>query len=242
MAMTRALLLLEHLFMVWMLYDCFRRRPGGYWVWIIFVPFGEWFYFFHFKIHDPEMQWLKELFRFRRPDSLDKLRYLHDQTPSLTNRLRLAQGLHDTGEFDDSARMFEELLREDDQNLEALYGLARCQVGLSELEAAVASFERVIEVDRSFSDYEPWLDLARTLWRLDRKREAIDRLDLLVDTSPRLAHSVTLAQFQKEADEKESARGTLETALHHFRHTPPYHRKRNRMWAFRARRLLKSLG
>lgn len=240
--MPRVLLLLEHVFMAWMLVDCIRRRPGGYWFWIIFIPFGEWFYFFQVKIHDPDMRWLKELFRYRKPDSLETLRYRHDQTPSLTNRLRLAQALHDAGELRESAELFESLVAEDDQNLEARYGLGRCQMASSNPEAAVASFESLIETESSFAEYEPWLDLAKTLWLLDRRPEALERLRKLVEISPRLAHSVTLAQFQKEADEKDGARSTLETALHHFEHTPRYHKKRNRLWAFKARRLLKSLG
>ncbi len=240
--MPRVLLLLEHVFMAWMLYDCIRRRPGGYWFWIIFIPFGEWFYFFNVKIHDPDMRWLKELFRYRKPESLDALRYRHDETPSLTNRLRLAQALHDAGEYQEAAGMFESLYVEDNQNLEGLYGLARCQAALGDHETAAVTFERVIEADSSFAEYEPWLDLAKSLWQLDRMPEAIERLEQLVEISPRLAHSVTLAQFQKEANEKEGARGTLEAALHHFQHTPRYHRKRNRLWAFKAKRLLKSLG
>ena len=56
--MTRVLFILQHAFMAWMLIDAIRRRADGYWYLIIFIPFGEWFYFFRVKIHDPEMQWL----------------------------------------------------------------------------------------------------------------------------------------------------------------------------------------
>ena len=45
-------LVLETAFMIWMLVDAINRRAEYYWYIIIFVPFGEWVYFFTVKIHD----------------------------------------------------------------------------------------------------------------------------------------------------------------------------------------------
>jgi hypothetical protein len=238
----RLLFLLQHAFMGWMLWDCYQRRAGNGWYWIIFIPFGEWFYFFKVKIHDPDMMWLKQLFHREKAPKLEHLRYMQEETPSLTNRLRYGQALHDEGEFEDASGVFQELAADDGENLEARYGLARCQMALGQHDEAVESFESIIEAEPSFSQYEPWLDLAKVLWQSGRQDESVACLEDLVAASPRLAHSVTLAQFQKDTEQRDGARSTLREALHHFDHAPKYFRKRNRMWAFRAKRMLKSLG
>ena len=75
-----------------MLVDAIQRRREGYWYLIIMMPFGELFYFFMVKIHDPEMRRIKQLlsFSWRRRPSLDTLRYAFRQTPCLANMVLAA--------------------------------------------------------------------------------------------------------------------------------------------------------
>lgn len=240
--MPRALLILQHVFMAWMLVDAIRRGAPARWFWIIFIPFGEWFYFFMVKIHDPEMTWLKNLFRYEKPATLESLRYRYEQTPSLANRLRLAQALHDAGAYDEGAELFAAVLERQPETREALLGLALCRAGQGDDEAAVALLERLIEVDRAFGEYQPWLYLTEALWRLGRRDEALALLERLVATSPRLGHSVALAQLQVQADQPEAARETLWQALEHHDHAPRFAQRNNRGWARQAKRLLKQLG
>ena len=78
---------LQTAFMIWMLVDAVKRRVEFYWYIIIFFPFGEWVYFFAVKIHD-----FRQV-RFRlaeRAPSLRKLRFEAKQTPSINNKLALA--------------------------------------------------------------------------------------------------------------------------------------------------------
>ncbi len=240
--MPRALLLLQHVFMAWMLIDAIRRGAERRWFWIIFIPFGEWYYFFMVKIHAPEMAWLKNLFHYEKPVSLDSLRYRCEQTPSLANRLRLAQALHDGGSYDEGAELFSDVLNRQPETREALLGLALCRAGQGDDDGAVEHLERLVELDRAYDEYQPWLHLTEAFWRLDRRDDALQLLERLVATSPRLGHSVALAQFQIEAGKPEPARATLWQALEHHSHAPRFARRNNRAWARRAKKMLKGLG
>ena len=240
--MPRALFILQHAFMAWMLIDAYRRGAERRWFWIIFIPFGEWYYFFMVKIHAPEMAWLKQLFQYRKPLTLDSLRYSYEQTPSLANRLRLAQALHDESEYEEGARLFSEVMAKWPDNREALLGLALCHAGRDDDDATVQHLERLIELDRAYDDYQPWLHLTEALWRLDRRDDALRLLERLVATSPRLGHSIALAQLQIEAGLQETARATLWRALEQYRHAPRFDQRNNRTWARRAKKMLKTLG
>ncbi len=240
--MPRALLLLQHAFMAWMLIDAIRRRADRYWYWIILIPFGEWYYFFKVKIHDPDMAWLKNLFRYEKPPTLESLRYRYEQTPSLANRVRLAQALHDEGAYAESAELFAEVLARHPDNREALLGLALCRAGRGDDEGAVGLLDKLIGLDRAYGEYQPWLHMTEALWRLGRRDEALELLERLVRTSPRLGHSVALARFQVEAVQPELARRTLWQALEHHSHAPKFVQRNNRAWARQAKKMLKALG
>jgi hypothetical protein len=240
--MTRVLLLLQHAFMAWMLIDAIRRRADGYWYLIIFIPFGEWFYFFRVKIHDPEMQWLRNLLHREKIPSLEKVRYQFEQTPSLTNRLRLGQALHDAEKYQEGADLFSKVLETQPKERDALFGLGLCKIGLNELEEAVGIFEQLIESDRTFNDYEPWILLSQSLWGLGRQQEALELLDRLVKTSPRTRHAVTHAHFQLEAGHPDKAHAILRQALEHYEHAPKFVKRNDRPWARQAKKMIKAVG
>ncbi len=98
------LYLLQPAFTIWMLVDALRRRPILYWYVIIFLPFGPFVYFFAFKIHDYDLGWLGRIVRPAPPaPSLAELRERVRQSPSLANRMRLANALHDAGDYAEAA-------------------------------------------------------------------------------------------------------------------------------------------
>jgi hypothetical protein len=90
--------LLQTAFMVWMLVDAYRRGADWFWMLLIFfVPFfGAWAYFFLVKVQAGDLHRLG-LGRvgavFHRGPSLAQLRYLAEQTPTLTNHVNLADKL-----------------------------------------------------------------------------------------------------------------------------------------------------
>ena len=154
--MIRLLLLLSQVFMLWMLWDAFQRRCERYWYLIILLPLGEWFYFFMVKFHDPEFSRAKSVVTaaFKKPVTVESLRYRAQETPSLANRLLYAQGLHDQGDYSQAGGLFSEILHRDPKQKEALLGLGLCLQGNGDLAGAIEQFGVLIDLDHASFDYE----------------------------------------------------------------------------------------
>ncbi len=58
------LLYLSYAFSIWMMVDAYKRGASHFWYLIIFIPFGEWVYFFLVKAQDFKFSKL-----FSRPGS-----------------------------------------------------------------------------------------------------------------------------------------------------------------------------
>ena len=121
-------ILLQTAFSIWMLVDAIRRRAPEYWWLIILVPFGEWAYFFAIKL--PDTRFAANLKRqlYTKRVSLPSLRLAFEETPSHENRVRLAQSLHDHGEYAEAAEHFEQVLRGNEDDKESLQGYALCSL------------------------------------------------------------------------------------------------------------------
>ena len=224
-----------------MLVDAIRREAPFYWfLIIIFLPFGAWIYFFMVKIPDFDTRPVQSAFTARKP-SIKQLRYNYDRNQSISNKILLARALCESGEFDEAGRLFEEVRSFDRENREALHGLGRCNVGKKNYDKAAEYLRKVIEMEKSFEDYEPWFDLATSLWESGKAGETVSLLRELVASSPRIRHETTLAEYLIKTGEKEEARGLLTGIVEDYRNEPAYVRKANRKCISRAKRLLREI-
>jgi hypothetical protein len=237
------LYLLQAAFTIWMLVDAVKRRPIVYWYVIIFLPFGPFVYFFAFKIHDREFDWLRNLFRGApRAPSLADLRERAKESPSVENRMRLANALHDAGEYAEAAEVFEAILGSRGDEPDALYGLGRCRMELGEPEAAVELLTRLVEKNRAYRDYAACLELAEALTRAGHDDEAIDLLQGLLRSSPRPRHAVALARRLVVMARIEEAQRILREALADHERNHAANQRRDRDDAREAAELLKSIS
>jgi len=243
--MPRLLLLAQSAFSVWMLVDAIGR-PGipRYWYWVVLMPFGEWFYFFKYKIHDPDFAWLKAPFGswLDRPLSINELRHNAEQSPSLVNKVSLAQALHDADEYEEASKLFESALEIDSNASDALYGLGVSRIGLDDEEGAVEPLRRLVDIDPRHHDYDGWAQLAHALWKLERRPETIGVLSRLVKTSPRLPHRIAYAYYLGLAEHRDEAQAQLATALQEFEYAPKYMKRRQRALAKKAKEMLRQLS
>jgi hypothetical protein len=228
-----------------MLVDAYGRpRVPRFWYFIILLPFGEWFYFFKYKIHDPDFAWLKAPFKslFEKPVSIEELRFNLGETPSFDNKVALAQALHDNDEYEESAALFEDALRANDTSSEALYGLAMSRIGLKAFEQAIDPLNKLIELEASYQDYDGWAKLVHSLWWVDRKEEALDSLAELVKRSPRLPHRMLYAYYLAEQQHRDAAQEQLIAGIRDFEYAPSYLKRRNRALVKQAKEMLQRLS
>lgn len=237
------LYLLQSVFTIWMLVDAVKRRPIIYWYVIIFLPFGPFVYFFAFKIHDREFDWLRNLFRVApRGPSLTDLRERAKESPSVENRMRLGNALHDAGHYAEAAEVFEGILGTHADEADALYGLGRCKMELGEPQAAVELLTRLVERNRAYRDYTACLELAEALTRTGDDDEAIELLQGLLRASPRPRHAVALARRLVVVGRIEEAQQILRESLADHERSHAANQRRDRQDAGEAAELLKSIS
>lgn len=237
------LYLLQSAFTIWMLVDAVQRRPIIYWYVILFLPFGPLVYFLAFKIHDYDLEWLRRIVRSSPPaPSIAELRESYRQSPSVANRLRLANALHDAREYVESAEIFAAILESRADEPDALYGLARCRMELGEPEAAVELFSKLVVRNRAYRDYAACLELAEALSKAGHDDEAIDLLEGVVRVSPRPQHRVALARHLIAAARIEQAQQVLREAIFDHERAAPAIARRDRDAARAAAALLKSIS
>ena len=159
---TRLLGPLYGIFHLWMLYDCRRRRAAWYWYPIILLPGGELVYFLKVKLPDLEFQgWSKWWARVGDERSgVQELRARLADSPSVMNKLALAQGLYDDDAFAEAAELFEQVLDHDAQSRDALYGLGLCHFQVKDFAGAIDPLTQLVEQHSAHADYEGWAKLA----------------------------------------------------------------------------------
>lgn len=235
------LFLLQTAFTIWMLVDAVRRGSPFYWYIIIMFPFGEWVYFFAVKIHDPQFKkFTSNLFTKRA--GLKQLRYNAQMTPSVQNKLLLAQALHDHRDYSEAITLFEEILQRDKAYKEALYGLAQCRIQRGEKDLAIKAFGRLADLDITFADYSASIELATLLWRSGEKQASMELLEKIVTKSMRMSHMIDLAKCYSLLDRKEDARDLLQQALEDYENSPTYVKRNDQKFVKVAKSLLSKLG
>lgn len=241
--MPRVLFILQTAFSLWMLVDAIRRRSEYYWWIIIMVPFGEWIYFFQVKIHDPELRWLKNILSapFQKKVTVKELRYRLRETPCFSNKLKLAQALHDEGEFVEAEEHFAKSLEMNSESTEARYGLASSRLGLGRYAEAEPDLRLIIEQNPSYDNYCAWSRLAEAVWHQGREPEAVGVLEELVGVSPRMSHRLLSARYFERTGQIEKAQTQVATALEDYEHAPPYQRRNDRGWARLAKKMAREL-
>jgi len=236
------LYLLQAAFTIWMLVDAIERRPPYYWYIIVFLPFGPFVYFFAIKIHDFDLGWLRRTIKPERKASIEELLDRLRRSPSFNNRMAYAVALYEAGRWAEAAKSFEIILETRGDEPDALYGLAHCRIELGDLEDALEPLSKVVAKNRGYRDFAACLDLAELHQKLGHDDDALDLLEGLVKTSPRVHHSLALARHLVGAGRVEEAQTALREGISDYESSPPFVRKRDRDAAREATVYLQSIS
>lgn len=223
--------------MVWMLVNAHRRGVDYYWYYIIlFIPVaGPLAYFFLFKIHD--FHGWRSLIQPKT--SLHELQYRAEQTPTLANHLALAQRLIEQGDYASALPHLEKAHPMEPEHSQVMYSLAVCYIALGQPDKAIPLLERIVNRDRTWSDYAAWRTLVETQEKIGNKELALKVCRDLVKIAPSIRHRCLFAEHLLAAGQAEEARQILDQALQDHYYAPGPLRRRNRRWAGEARRLQK---
>ena len=226
-------------FTIWMIIDAIRRRAEYYWYLIIlFVPFGSLIYFALVKVKDWD---LGRRLPGAGTKDVSRLHRKLQETPSVANKLELADALEGAERFQEAEPLFREVLEQDPGNLQSLHGLARCAMSDGRFDEAVEYLEKLLGEDNAYRDYGAALDYAEALWRNGQRDDTIEVLEGLVAISTRVNHHVALAHYLQEDGRTARAREVLERGLANWETSPDFVQRRDEKWARRARKMLAQL-
>lgn len=239
---VQALGLLQLAFTVWMLADAYQRRVEYFWYWAIFVfqPLGPWIYFFVIKFRTMRLFRTRGLSLPEPKLSLDELRYRVGRSPTVANRLALAERLMDKKLHQDAIPLLEAILLVEPNYCPALHALGECRLATGAADAAVAPLTKLIEREPRWSGYRA----RRTLIEVHRARgQAADVLKACRDlekVSPTLENKCLLAEQLIETGLGTEAGQVLDRALEDYSYLPWTKRWQHRRWAREARQLLET--
>jgi len=236
----------------WMIMDAIRSGNDRMWYIILFVPFGEWIYFFMFKAHDPHVRrYLKRILPQRKAN-LEMLKREAVNSPSVRNRQLLADGLFDAGKFDEALGAYEGILKSSAENRSILYRVAQCHHKLAELDKAQTILQEIVKHDRKFQDYQAVLELAEIAQERGDARQALTLLRELNTISSRLDLRLALVRATLESTgtpngdpipaSNDHVCVLLDEIIHDFRSSPAFYRRENGRIFREARRLRRGLG
>ena len=228
------------IFKAFMLVDCIRTGNDRMWYVIVFVPFGEFAYFFMFKAQDPALRKALRTIIPRARVSIELLRREAEQSPSFKNREQYADALLDARRYPEARILYEQMLHSTSDNRSLLLRLARCARSEGLLKETVELLGPIVEADIKYDDYKAALELAAVNAELGQHAEAVALLRRVTAQSSRLDLRLELARALLLQPEKSTAdiAHLLDEIMADFRSSPAFYRRENRR-VFRETRKLR---
>jgi hypothetical protein len=241
---------LSHLFYPWGLLlqaaamiHFFRRRPEGYWFYIIIFagPFGAAAYLVMEAI--PDLGLLPGVFQgFGRRNRIKILETQILDNPSPGNYEELGELLLEQHRYTEGRAAFNQAISARNDSPHAFYHRAQCSLGLHDYAAAIPDLERVVSKDPKFDYYRaPGLlaDAYARSGRLDLAEPLFANVTQFSTTAETLYN---YANFLKLQNRPAEAREWTQKLLAKKRTLPRYMQRVERPWFRKAKSLEKDLA
>jgi hypothetical protein len=220
-----------------------RRRPDGYWFYVIlFLPgIGAAVYILVEAV--PDLGLLRGVYQgFGRRSRIQKVETAIIDNPSPANYEELGELYKDQGLYEKAREAFNHAIAARGDSIYTFYYRAQCSLALNDLSAAIPDLERVVASDRKFDYYRAGGLLADAYARTGR----LDLADqwfaevTQISTTPETLYNY--ASFLKTANRREEAREWAQKLLAKKRTLPRYMQRRERPWFRKGQTLLKELA
>jgi len=220
-----------------------RRRPEGYWFFVILFLgwLGAGVYIVAEVI--PDLGLLRGVAQgFGRRSRIQKVETDIIDNPSAANYEELGELYKDQGQFEKGREAFTNAIAARSDSVYTFYSRALCSLALNDLSAAITDLERVVAADRKFDYYRAGGLLADAYARsgqLDRAEPLFTEVTQISTTPETLFN---YASFLKTVNRREEAREWAQKLLAKKRTLPRYMQRRERPWFRKGQALLKDLA
>ena len=234
---------LGFLFQALMLVHFFRRRPEGYWFFVILFlgPLGALIYFVvevipDLRIKPPAIQ------AFERRRRRQWLEQVAGDSPSLENLQELGEIHAAEGQHERAIDYFSQVIKRDAEAREALYGRAQSRIKLGDFAGAAADLEPVVRAEPAYHFYEAYLTLAECYEKLGQDEAALRVYQEILGHTTISRAYYNYGQLLARRGDMASAREMMQQILAKQPALPRYLRRQERPWFHKAEAFLKANG
>lgn len=241
---------LSHLFYPWgfivqivALIHFFRRRPEGYWFYVII--FGGFVGSAAYLVIEgiPDLGLLRGTFQgFGRRTRIQKLETDIIDNPSAANFEELGEMYLDEKKFEKSRDAFTKAIAARSDSPHTFYLRGKASVGLNDFAAAIPDLERAVATDPKFDYYRAAAILANAYAQTGdyARADAMFAAPVQFTNTPETIYNY--ARFLKLAGRNEEAKQWVNALMAKKRTLPRYMQRYERPWFRKGKALLKELN
>ncbi len=217
-----------------------RRRPDGYWLWIIILGGGLGaIVYICFEVI-PEAGMLAQGFQvFPRRSRIRRLQAVVIDNPSAGNYEELADLYLEDGRYAQARECYSRSISSRTDSPDPFYRRALCELKLGDYPAAVGDLQFVVEKDEKYDYGRAAGLLAHALAKTGQSEAAAKLFECVVQTSTFSETLVNYAEFLKSQGRDAEARDWAQRVLAKKRTLPGFLKRRERPWFRRAAALAK---
>lgn len=220
----------------------FRRRPDGFWLWVIIMGGGIGALIYIVAEVIPDAGLLRgavQVYPRRK-----RIRYLEAavlDNPSVGNYEELGDLYLDDGQYAKARACFDRVISPRTDSADPFYRRALCEIALDDFPAAADDLARTVATDPKYDYHRAAGLLAYVLGKLGRHEDAIARFEAVTQVSTVSETQYNYAALLAEVGRPAEAREWAQRILAKKPTMPAFMRRRERPWFRRASALLKKL-
>ena len=219
-----------------------RRRPDGYWLWIIILGGGLGALVYLVVEALPDLGLLRQSFKaFPRWQRIRELEAAILDNPSAGNYEELADLYFDDKRFARARQCYDKSISARTDSPYPFYRRGLCAIEMGDFAAAIPDLERAVNVDPKYDFYRAQAMLAHAYANTGQTEKAAALFGQVTRISTMSETQVNYATFLASQQRLAEAREWAQRVLAKRRTMPGYLRRRERPWFRRASALLKRL-
>jgi hypothetical protein len=219
------------IFQVIALVHFIRRRPDGFWIWVIFLGGGLGAIIYLIAEALPGFASMQHsMHGFSRRSRIRALEAAVLENPSAGNFEELGELLVDEKEYARARECFDRALGARTDSIDPFFKRAVCEFELGDFAAALPDLQRVVAQDPKYAWSRAQSLLARSLAKLGRTNEAEAAFQVLLEQSTSSESLCVAAQFFFEQQQFGKAHEIATRLLARRATMPAFQRRRDRVW------------
>ncbi|HZU42867.1 MAG TPA: tetratricopeptide repeat protein [Terriglobales bacterium] len=219
-----------------------RRRPDGFWLWIIIFGGGLGALVYLVVEALPDAGLLRQSFKvFPRRQRIRELEAAIIDNPSAGNYEELADLYFDDGNFARARQCYDKSISARTDSPDPFYRRGLCAMAMGDYQAAIPDLERVTRLDPKYDFYRAQGMLAHAYANTGQTEKAAALFEQVTRISTISETQVNYAAFLASQGRAAEARDWAQRVLAKKATMPGYLKRRERPWFRRASALLKRL-